>query len=261
MTVQPLRRPKPLPSICILLLGTAVCAAPLLADNHELPGADEIIARHVEAIGGEDAIRAHTSMTRKGTFEIPAMGMSGDMTTYHMAPDKGFVHVSFAGMGENSQGYDGEIGWIEDPMQGPRLLEGAELNALKRQLRAHADLEYSEHYPERKTVGEGEWSGQPAYQVALVDADGNESSRYFSIETGLLLGEEGSTTNNMGTTETKTTWTDYKEFGGVRFAGSVTLSLVSVGMEFTQTVESVTFDDVDPSVFEPSDAIKALLPE
>ena len=261
MSLRFLQRDKALPSACALLLGAALCAVPVAADNHELPDADEIVARHIEAIGGEDAIRAQTSMTRKGTFGIPAMGMSGEMTTYHLAPDKGFVHVSFAGMGETLQGYNGEIGWVEDPMQGPRLLEGPELNAVKHDLRAHADLEYSERYPERKTVAEGEWSGQPAYQVDLVDADGNESSRYFSVETGLLIGEEASMTTEMGATETTTTWSDYKEFGGVLFAGSVTRSLVSMGMEFVQTVESVTFDDVDPSVFEPSEAVRALLPE
>lgn len=259
MNLQSLRRPKPLPSTRALLVGAALCGAPLLADNHELPSADEIIARHVEAIGGEDAIRAHTSRTTKGSFGIPAMGMSGDMTIYQMAPDKGIVHISFPGVGESTQAYNGEIGWTEDAMQGPRLLEGAELNALKRQIRAHVDLEYSKHYPERKTVGESEWNGEPAYQVDLVDVDGNESSRYFSIETGLLLGEEGTTTTDMGTSETATTWSDYKEFGGVMFPGSATANLVSMGMEFVQTIESVTFDDDDPSAFEPSDAIKALL--
>ncbi len=65
----------------------------------------------------------------------------------------------------------------------------------------------------------------------------------------------------MGTMETSTVIGGYKEFGGVLFATSSTTSVTSMGMEFIQTVESVTFDDVDPSVFEPSDAIKALLPE
>ena len=60
--------------------------------------------------------------------------------------------------------------------------------------------------------------------------------------------------------ETSITVGDYKEFGGVLLATSTTTSIPSFGMEFTQTVESVTFDDDDdPTAFEPSDAIKALL--
>ena len=61
--------------------------------------------------------------------------------------------------------------------------------------------------------------------------------------------------------ETSSTVGEYKEFGGILFATSTTTSIPSFGMEMTQTIESVTFDDVDPSVFEPSEAIKALLPE
>ena len=144
-------------------------------------------------------------------------------------------------------------------MQGARLLEGAELSALKRQVRIHSDLEYDQIYSERNAAGETEWDGQPAYQVDLVDADGNESSRYFAVETGLLIGEEATTTTEMGTVETSTTLSDYKEFGGVLFATSTTTNIPSFGVEFVQTIESVTFDEDDPSAFEPSDAIKALL--
>ena len=261
MSLRSLKRRGVLSAASSPLLVAALCAAPLFADNHELPEADEIIARHIEAIGGEDAIRAHSSATTKGTFEMPAMGMSADMTLYQIAPDKGILHMNMPGMGETVQAYNGEIGWSEDPMQGARLLEGAELSAIKRQVGLHTELQYEEHFPERTTAGESEWNGQAAFQVDLVDADGNESSRYYAKDTGLLLGEEGSQTSDMGTLETSTTLGEYKEFGGVMLSTSTTTSIAAMGMEFILTIDSVTFDDVDPSVFEPSAAIKALLPE
>lgn len=255
---------------CGLLLGACAAyeageapaaAAPEPPPPPELTEEQKIIARHVEAIGGEGAIRAHSSMTIKGGFEMPAMGMSGEATIYLAAPDKGIVEISIPGFGNNIQGFNGEIGWSEDPMQGPRLLEGGELSALRNQTRIHGDLEYDELYSEQTAIGETEWNGQTAYQIDLVDVDGNESSRYFAVETGLLIGEEATTTTEMGTMETSTTLGEYVEFGGVMFATSTTTSIPSFGMEITQTIDSVTFDDVDPSVFEPSDAIKALLPE
>ena len=89
----------------------------------ELTEEQKIFARHVEAIGGEDAIRAHSSMTMKGAFEMPAMGVSADAMIYLAAPDKGLIHITIPGLGNNVQGFDGEIGWSEDPMQGARLLE------------------------------------------------------------------------------------------------------------------------------------------
>lgn len=66
MSLRSLRRRGALPAASTLLLVAVLCAAPLVADNHELPSADEIIARHVEALGGEAAIRAHTSITTPG---------------------------------------------------------------------------------------------------------------------------------------------------------------------------------------------------
>ena len=242
-----------------LVLGAALAAAPILADDHELPSPDEIIARYVEALGGEEAIRSHTSATTKGTFEMPAMGVSGDTTIYQIAPDSYLDKTVMAGIGEIINAYNGEIGWAEDPMQGTRLLDGQMLKDAARLARFYADLEYDEIYPEQTTVGEADWNGTTTHQVDLVDEDGNESSHYFAKETGLLIGIETTQTNEMGTADVTMSSSEYQEFGGVMVPTQVVISLM--GMEITQTIASVTWDDVDPSVFEPSDAIKALLPE
>ncbi len=253
------RRPVSLAG-CILLLGAALSAAPLFADD-ELPSPEEIVARYIEALGGEEAIRVHTSRTIKGTFEMPAMGMSGQSTIYAMAPDKMVGSNEVSGFGETVSGYNGEIAWIDNPMTGAQLLDGEMLAQTKRQARFYADLERADMFPQQTTAGEAEWNGQAVYQLDVVDVDGNELSQYFAKESGLLIGTEGTQTTDMGPSEVVITLGDYQEFGGVMVATSTTTNLVSMGMEFTTTIESVTYDDLDPSVFEPSDAIKALLPE
>ncbi|MDE2691031.1 MAG: hypothetical protein OXI49_11000 [Acidobacteriota bacterium] len=254
------RRPVSLAG-CILLLGAALSAEPLLADDQELPSPEEIVARYIEALGGEEAIRAHSSRTVKGGVEIPAMGITGQTTAYFIAPDKMIIKGEMPGMGENIQAYNGEIGWIEDPMQGTQILEGEMLAQMKRQARFYADLERADLFPQQTTAGETEWNGQAAYQLDVVDLDGNEQSQYFAKETGLLIGAKGTQTSPMGEMEMEITIGNYQEFGGVLVATSTSTNLVSMAMEFNTTVESVTYGDVDPSVFEPSDAIKALLPE
>ena len=254
------RRPVSLAG-CTLLLVAVFSVAPLLADDHELPSPEEIVARHIAALGGEEALRAHTSRTIKGTFEIPAMGISAPSMVYATAPDRMIIKSEMPGFGENVQGYNGEIAWIDNPMQGAQILEGEMLDQMKRQARFYADLERADLFPQQTTAGETEWNGEAAYQIDIVDVDGNEMSQYFARETGLLVGTEGTQTTDMGPMEVTITIGDYKEFGGILIATSTSTNLVSAGMEIIQTVESVSFDDVDPSVFEPSDAIKALLPE
>ena len=250
---------------CGLILGACAAyeadpptpEAPPTPPPPELTEEQKIVARFVEALGGEDTLRAYSSATSKGAFELPAMGMSGDMTTYQMAPDKTLATISIPGMGETVQGYNGEIGWAEDPMQGARLVEGEMLAQAKRDARFYGELEYDELYPEQTAVGETEWNDQAVYQLDLVDSDGNESSQYFSKDTGLLIGVEATITNEMGTAEVTLHFSEYKQFGGVTIPTTTTMSMM--GMEIVQTIESVTWDDVDPGVFEPSDAIKALL--
>ncbi len=243
----------------LAFLGSSATAALLLADNHELPSPAEIVSRYIDALGGEKAIRAYNSATTKATFDMPAAGLAGETTIHQMAPDKYLETTVLAGFGESVTAYNGDIGWAADPMQGTRILEGQMLKDAARNARFYAELEYGEIYPEQSTVGETDWDGQATYQVDLVDEDGNESSHYFAKDTGFLIGIETTQTNEMGTVDMTISSSDYKEFGGLMAPSRVVISFM--GMEMTQTIESVTFDDVEPSVFEPSDAIKALLPE
>ncbi|MYA07346.1 MAG: hypothetical protein F4060_09175 [Holophagales bacterium] len=257
MPVLPVPRPKTLSCSALVLLLTAASSSSTIAQ--ELPTPEEIITRYVEASGGEDAMRAHTSMTSKGTFEWPAMGVKGESTLYAMAPDKFLSRLVVPGLGEIVQAYDGEIGWTEDP-DGVSLLDGEMLADLKRQTRFYAALEYANLYPKQKTVGETEWNGQIAYRVDLVDTDGGEHSHYFSSDTGLLIGTETTITSDVGTPMKATTHhSDHKDFGGVVIATSGAMK--SMGMEMLQTVDTVTWDKVSTSVFELPDAVTSLLPE
>ncbi len=51
-----------------------------------LPTPAALLARYVDAIGGESALRKHQSSTRKGKMAIAAMGMEG--TDHHATPPR-----------------------------------------------------------------------------------------------------------------------------------------------------------------------------
>ena len=260
MSFHSLRRRTVLALACCgLILGACAAYNADVPPPRELTEEEKIVARFIEAVGGEEALRSSTSATVKGTFEMPAMGMTGDMTVYAMAPNKFLLTINMAGIGETVQGYNGDIAWAENPMTGAQLVEGEMLEQVKRDSRYYAELEYGEIYPQQTAAGETEWNGQAAYQLDLVDAAGNESSQYFAKDTGLLIGVEGAQETEMGRQEITRSIGEYKEFGGLQISTAEVIGVM--GMEMVQTIESITFDDVDPSVFEPSDAIKALLPE
>ncbi len=216
-----------------------------------------IVARFIDATGGEEAWRSHTSSTARGKFILSAMGLEGDMVIYSAAPDKVSVLIEMAGMGSMVQGYNGEAGWSENPMTGPALLEGAQLDQMAEQANFYGPLTYDELYPTQETLELTEFNGESAYKVRLLNAAGKETLQYFSEESGLLIGNQGVQSSDMGEMEVTAVLSDYKDFDGVKMPGKSTAEVQ--GMEIIQTIEEVTWDDVPDDAFEPPASIKALM--
>lgn len=221
-----------------------------------LPTPAALLARYVDALGGESALRKHESSTRKGKMTIAAMGMEGSSTVLAAAPDKIVMNIE-TGMGAMNQGYDGKVGWSDNPMTGATVLDGEQLANMKVQADYYMPLNYSKHYTTMETVEEIDWNGTAAYKVKVVSPTGRESLHFFDKSTGLLLGIQGVQAGPMGESEVKISFSDYKDFDGVKIPAKTTLDVQ--GMQIEQTVETVTFGDVDPAAFEPPEAIKAQL--
>jgi hypothetical protein len=219
-----------------------------------LPTPAALLARYVDALGGEKTLRAHESSTRKGKMVIAAMGMEGSTTTHAAAPDKMVMNIE-TGMGAMNQGYNGELGWSDNPMTGAQVLDGDQLANMKQQADYHMPLNYSKHFATMETVEETDLDGQPAYKVRVVNSTGREAFHFFSKDSGLLLGVQGVQAGPMGESEVKIAFSDYKEFEGMKVPAKTTIDVA--GMQIEQTVETVTFDDVDAAAFEPPESVKA----
>jgi hypothetical protein len=222
-----------------------------------LPSADAILQKYRDAIGGEAAIRKHTSRRFKGTFEIPAQGMKGDLTVTAMAPNLMVVVVSLPGLGELRRGFDGKVAWSVDPAIGPRLLEGREADEFKHSADFYDDLHEPSKFKSITVVGKGPFEGQECYEVKLVRDSGFEYTEYFSAETGLIVGGKLKASSQMGEVPVTTVSGEYKAFDGV-LVPTVTRQKM-MGLEQVVTVTSVSFDPVDPAEFALPPAIQSLV--
>ena len=92
-----------------------------------LPPAREVIDRHLEAIGGREAVLAHSSSHAIGTIEVPAAGLKGTLEVFAAKPDKSLMRATLTGVGEIQEGYNGTVGWSISAMTGPTLLQGKQL--------------------------------------------------------------------------------------------------------------------------------------
>ncbi|MDX1383842.1 MAG: hypothetical protein R3190_09390 [Thermoanaerobaculia bacterium] len=254
--MQPtVRSPRRLLSLAaVLVLATAPLAA---QDAADLPAAGDVLSRYIEALGGEDAIRALDNLTWKAKLEMPGMGIEAEMTMKLQAPNRFHVEMSSPAMGSMAQGYDGEVAWMDSQMTGPMLLEGDQLEALKLQGDFYADLNYAVHYPVLETVAVEEFDGQKCYRLHGETPSGRESELYFSVDTGLLAGIEGDQATPMGDVFVTIKLGGYEEFGGRLFATEQRQEVM--GAEQIMTLIEADFSAIDPSAFELPPAIRTLV--
>ena len=223
-----------------------------------LPEARELINRHIAAIGGRDAVLAHKSLHAVGTLSVPKQGISGPIEMYGAsAPDRVIVKTTVQGIGDILEGFDGSHAWSVSPMTGPMLKVGKELAQTKLDADFYSELRDPAKYPTVKTVEKTTFGGRPCYKVALSRIDGSEDFDFYDAATGLRAGSINTRQSPMGAMTVTSTDGAYKKFGNLMQATSVTQEVM--GVEQTITLTSVEFDNVDPSVFQPPAAIKALI--
>jgi len=221
-----------------------------------LPTASDIFTKSIEAIGGEAAIRKHTSMVTKGTLSMPAAGMSGKLEIITLAPNKILTLMEFPGVGKITQGFDGTVGWSMNPMQGPSLIEGSMLEELKKSSDMYKDLDPSKIWSKAETKGAVNFGGVPCYEIAVTGGPG-DGAVYYEIQTGLTRGMMLTVESPMGKMPSTTMMSDYKEFDGVKIATRTDVE--AMNMKQILVVDSVDYKSIDPAIFNLPPEIKALV--
>jgi hypothetical protein len=244
--------------IALAVVGGTCLAAPAPGTAQDaLPTAEEIIDRHVEAVGGRDAVLSHSSSRLTGTFAMPAAGIEGTLVVRSAAPNLNLTTVEIPGLGTILSGYDGEVGWSVDPNLGPRLLDGLELAATVEGSSHLAAVRDPSLFDVRETVERTEMNGEPCFKVRLVWKSGRESFDCYSVETGLLVAGLSRQETPMGEIDTVTLLDDYREFGGILSATRIRQQML--GQEQVMTLETIEYDVVDPAAFAPPEPIQALI--
>ena len=221
-----------------------------------LPSTEEVLKRFRGAMGGEAAIRKRTARSMKGTFEIPAQGMKGDLSIVAAAPDRYLLIVTLPGLGELQRGFDGTLGWSVDPAIGPRLLEGNELAEFRHSADFYLDLHEPAKFKSMTVVGRTTFEGQDCIELKLVKDSGFEYTEFFSVATGLIVGTKLNVSSQMGSVPVTSIVSDYKSFDGTLVP--VVTRQRMMGLEQLTTILSVSFDPIDAKVFELPPAIAAL---
>jgi hypothetical protein len=210
-----------------------------------LPNVDEILEKYVKALGGKEAVEKLSSCSSKGTFEIEAMNLTGDMERYQKAPNKFATLFSIPGMGGGGSGYDGDKGWDSNPMSGLRDLSGEELAVLKREADFYQPLNFKKHFPKLEVKGKQTVGSSETYVVIATPDVGGPEKLYFDIATGLLVRWDAEHETAQGKLASESYFDEYKEVGGVKMAHSLKIvsPMFSLKIKFTDIKTNVEIDD------------------
>jgi hypothetical protein len=144
-----------------------------------------------------------------------------------------------------------------DPMQGPRVLSGGELDQMRDEADRRANVRDATLFTSMTTVADTTMNAERCYLVKLMWKSGRESYDCYSAASGLLIASKSTQKTPMGEIPVVTTFSDYKKFGDVTVPTKTVQELM--GQQQILTVSSVEFGDGAGVVITPPDAIKALI--
>jgi hypothetical protein len=258
------------PAPCLAQSPSTPAAAPQAAPakpDPSLPDGREVINRFLKAIGGRDAVLAHKSMHVTGKYEVAASGLQGELELFTAAnPDRAFQRVSVPGVGEILQGYDGEHGWSINPVTGPMLQQGKELEQAKFDADFYSELRDPKNYKSITTLAKtscpaGADTPTPeahsCYKVSLLRNDGTEDFDFYDTETALRVGSIQQRESPMGPITSNNVAGDYKKFGNLLQPTTLVATVMGVAQKIT--VSAIEYDAVPATAFEPPASIKALI--
>lgn len=242
----------------------AACAVTVLAAAgarlyaaDELPKAETILDKSVEATGGKAAFEKMHNTVITGSMELAAMGIKGTMVITKAEPNMSLAEIDIAGIGSVKQGFDGKVAWEINPMQGARIKDGDELAAAKREAHFHEE-NWRDDYKKVETVGSETVDGKDCYKLVLTPNEGSPMTQYFDKKTGLLAKSTMTLSTPNGAIDASTVFGDYRKEGDLLVIHKIQQS--AGGQEITITLDTYKYNvDLGKDKFALPDDIKALV--
>lgn len=220
-----------------------------------LPPASQLIAHWAKETNA-DGWKAHKSARMKAAFDLPAMGMSATMETVTIYPSQTVVKIDLPGMGVMSNGFNGEFAWSNNPMTGPSIMTGEQLESAREDNHPSNYSRISPAIDSSKTLEKTTLNNTECYRVEHWWKSGKSSFDCFSVADGMIVWSQTTVSTPQGNVDAVTSFSAYKDWGGVKRATTTTME--QMGQQFIITLQGWEWDTVDPKELALPAEIKAL---
>ena len=240
-----------LPVFCSLLLIPALTG---VASGQALT-ADQIVEKHLTALGGRAALGKITSRRASGivTVATPMGPVSGPLEMIAKAPNKMRADIrldltSIGGPGEMNlaEMFDGTNGWSLNSLTGDTAMEGDQLASARNDFFPTALLKYKELGLTPTLEPTQQVNGKAAHVILFTPKTGPAERMFFDAESFLIVRMTATlTTPQTGTIDQVSEPSDYRSVNGVQVAFKLaqTAGEQSITMTFTSIEHNVTFED------------------
>jgi photosynthetic reaction center cytochrome c subunit len=215
----------------------------LESNDAGLPSADQILERHLQAVGGSEVASRISTRVQTGTLTVGSEHFPVEVLAE--GPSKRVTTVHFPG-GDSVTGVNGDQGWLSTPGRAVHDMSPAEADAAK----MDAELFFSGSllrriFKELRVQQKEAVNGRETYVVLGMRDDKPPVQLYFDAESGLLIRVLHYTETPLGLLPTQIDYGDYRQEAGLRTAFRWTIARPSgrFTIQIEQIQENVPIDD------------------
>jgi hypothetical protein len=220
--------------------------------------AEDIVERHLAAMGGRAALEKLTSRVTTGTISVSTPGgdLTGSITVYNKGANKSRtlirIDASQFGLGQivQDQRFNGTSGYALDTLNGNREMTGDQLEAARSSTFPSPLLNYKDSGTRLELLGREKAGDRDAFVLRVTPKTGPLARMFFDAETYLLA--RTVVTVNVpqigGDVEQTVVLSDYRDVDGVKIPFQIrsinqfqTLSITATKVEQNTAIDDAMF--------------------
>jgi outer membrane lipoprotein-sorting protein len=234
--------------LCLLVLPAMLRGAPAQT-------ADEVVEKHIVALGGRAALAKLTSRKSTGTVTIstPAGNLSGPIEISLKAPNKSraYMQLDLSAIGGADkmvldQKFDGAAGWTLNSLQGDTQITGNQLDNMRNNAFPTALSTYKDKGAKLEVLPKEQVAGKDAIVLLVTPKTGPVIKILFDAQTYLVVRTVTKISSpEAGELEQTSDPTDYRTVDGVKvpFVVTNTNALQTITIKLDKVEHNVPIDD------------------
>jgi hypothetical protein len=213
---------------------------------------DEIVAKHIESMGGADKWKALKSIEMKNKFTV--QGMDIDSKTVIVNGKSLRTDISVMGQ-EIISAIDGETGWAQQPaMMGgtgePEDMPGALVKESRKQVNLGGSLlGYKENGSTVELVGKEKLEGVDVYHLKMTEKNGDITNLFLSTANFYTLKSSGKRNVQGKEVDAEVNFSNFKQIEGLTFPFTMETASPMGGMMTIETETIKLNPKIDEAIF------------